>query len=57
MINDAVLILMATYNGEKYLTDQLESIINQTNKNWKLIVQVVQQWLIMLYFRLFLRLT
>ena len=39
MINDAVLILMATYNGEKYLTDQLESIINQTNKNWKLIVQ------------------
>ena len=57
MINDAVLILMATYNGEKYLSDQLESIINQTNKNWKLIVQVVQQWIIMLYFRLFLRLT
>ena len=34
-----VRIMMATYNGEKYLPQQLESIINQTNPNWSLIVQ------------------
>ena len=26
-----VIVLMATYNGEKYLDEQLESIINQKN--------------------------
>ena len=26
-------ILMATYNGEKYLKEQLDSILNQTYKN------------------------
>jgi len=31
-------ILLATYNGEKYLADQIDSIIKQTNKNWKLII-------------------
>jgi glycosyltransferase involved in cell wall biosynthesis len=29
-----VTILMATYNGEKYLAQQLESIAAQTHKNW-----------------------
>lgn len=31
-----VVILMATYNGEKYLAQQLESIANQTHKEWEL---------------------
>ena len=26
-------ILMATYNGEKYLEEQIESILNQSYKN------------------------
>lgn len=33
-----IAILMATYNGERYISSQLESIINQTEKNWKLII-------------------
>lgn len=31
-------ILMATYNGEKYLEEQLESILNQSFCDWRLIV-------------------
>jgi len=31
-------IAMATYNGEKYLEDQLRSIYNQTFQDWELIV-------------------
>jgi len=31
-------ILMATYNGEKYIADQIESIVEQTYKNWILII-------------------
>lgn len=31
-----IAILMATYNGEKYLEEQIDSIINQTYKEWKL---------------------
>lgn len=31
-------ILMATYNGEKYLKEQVESILNQTYKNIRLII-------------------
>lgn len=30
---------MATYNGEKYLSEQIESIISQTNHDWTLYVQ------------------
>jgi glycosyltransferase involved in cell wall biosynthesis len=33
-----VTILLATYNGETYLAEQLESIIQQTHKNWKIVV-------------------
>ena len=33
-----VCILMATYNGEKFLSEQLESIHNQTHKNWCLVI-------------------
>lgn len=32
-------ILMATYNGEKYLQEQIDSIINQTYKNWILTIR------------------
>lgn len=31
-------ILMATYNGEKYLVEQIDSILNQTYKNWILLI-------------------
>ena len=31
-------ILMATYNGEKYLKEQIDSILNQTYKNFRLII-------------------
>ena len=30
---------MATYNGEKYLYEQIESILNQSYKNWILLVR------------------
>lgn len=32
-------ILMATYNGERYIEQQLESIINQSETNWRLLVR------------------
>lgn len=32
-------ILLATFNGEKYIRQQLESILNQTNQDWKLIIR------------------
>ena len=31
-------VLMATYNGEKYLRSQIDSILNQTYKNLNLII-------------------
>ncbi len=34
-----ITILMAVYNGEKYLTDQIESILAQTVGEWKLVIQ------------------
>lgn len=34
-----IVILMATYNGEKYLCDQVKSIQRQTISNWKLLVR------------------
>lgn len=38
MGQEEVTILMATYNGESYLKEQLDSIQQQDCKNWKLIV-------------------
>lgn len=32
-------ILMATYNGEKYLKSLINSIVNQTYKNWNLLIR------------------
>lgn len=34
-----VTILMATCNGEKYISEQIESILDQTYDKWKLIIQ------------------
>lgn len=31
-------ILLATYNGEKYIRNSVESIINQTYKDWELLI-------------------
>lgn len=41
MINNrpAIAILMSTYNGEKYLRSQLDSIVTQSYKNWILYVR------------------
>lgn len=32
-------ILMATYNGEKYLSQQLDSILSQTFQDWRLLIR------------------
>lgn len=37
-MNKKVYILMATYNGEKYISEQIDSLLNQTYRNWKLII-------------------
>ena len=31
-------VIMSVYNGETYLKEAIESVINQTFKNWELIV-------------------
>ena len=31
-------IILATYNGEKYLKEQLDSILNQTYTNFRLLI-------------------
>lgn len=37
-INDKVAILLCTYNGDKYLKEQIDSIIEQTHQNWVIYV-------------------
>lgn len=37
-LQNNICILMSTYNGEKFLAEQLQSIENQTHKNWRLII-------------------
>ena len=39
MIEDKIDILMATYNGEKYTVELIDSIINHTYKNWNLLIR------------------
>ena len=34
-----VAILMSTYNGERYLREQIDSLLNQTYKDWKLYIR------------------
>lgn len=38
-MNDCVDILIATYNGEKFLSEQLQSILEQTHQNIRIIVR------------------
>lgn len=38
-MNSQVEILLSTYNGEKYLETQLDSILMQDYTNWKLLVR------------------
>ena len=33
-----ICILMSTYNGEKFINEQLQSIENQTHKNWRVVI-------------------
>ena len=35
---DKIAILMATYNGEKYICQQIDSILSQTRKDWELYI-------------------
>ena len=37
-MEEKVDILLATYNGEKYLKEQIESILSQTYKNIQIII-------------------
>jgi rhamnosyltransferase len=39
MKDKSIDILLPTYNGEKYIGEQIESIINQTYKNWRLLIR------------------
>lgn len=39
MIEPLVDILMSVYNGEKFLADQIDSLMRQTHENWRLIVR------------------
>ena len=34
-----IAILLAVYNGEKYLREQIDSVIAQTNKDWTLYIR------------------
>ena len=36
--SSVVKVLLATYNGEKFLNEQLDSLFNQTNNDWSLVV-------------------
>lgn len=38
MNNDSISIVMPAYNCEKYVSESIKSVINQTHKNWELIV-------------------
>lgn len=39
MTDNRIDILMATYNGEKYLSEQIDSIITQTYQGWNLLIR------------------
>lgn len=38
MNNPVIQILLATYNGENYIREQLDSLLSQTNMNWLLLI-------------------
>ncbi len=37
-MEETIDVLLATYNGEKYLTEQIESILNQTYRNIRILI-------------------
>ena len=37
-LNPLVSIIMNVYNGSKYISDAINSVINQTYQNWELII-------------------
>ena len=37
-MNNLISIVLPVYNGEKYLKESIESIVNQTYKNWELLI-------------------
>ncbi|OHB49683.1 MAG: hypothetical protein A2Y10_05870 [Planctomycetes bacterium GWF2_41_51] len=37
-MSPAISIILATYNGERYLSDQIESLLAQNYKDWQLII-------------------
>lgn len=39
IVNDCIDILLSTYNGEKYLEQQIDSVIKQGYSNWRLIIR------------------
>ena len=39
MPKPAIAVLMSTYNGEDYLAQQIESIQNQSYKDWRLFIR------------------
>lgn len=39
MDSNQIDILLATYNGERYLSDQLDSILNQSCDNWRIFIR------------------
>ena len=39
MENKKVAVIMSTYNGEKFIREQLDSILNQTYKNIEIVVR------------------
>ena len=38
-LSEKILVLLSTYNGEKYLKQQLDSLGNQTYKNIKVVAR------------------
>lgn len=38
-MNEGVDILLSTFNGEKFLNEQLDSIVDQDHSNWQLIIR------------------
>lgn len=39
VLKDTIAICMATYNGEAYVSEQIESILTQTYTNWRLFIR------------------
>jgi len=37
-MNPKISILMANYNNDKYISEAIESVVNQTYQNWELII-------------------